>query len=80
MDYVGIDPVVGLECSHCDHVTRLRYSDLLSRVQRNEQVPCENCERRMLHDWTTVAVVQKIIKSRMEEAHQARQARRADTA
>lgn len=80
MDYVGIDPVVGLECSHCEHVTRLRYSDLLGRVQRDEQVPCGNCERRMLHDWTTVAVVQNIIKRRMEEAHQARQARRADTA
>lgn len=72
MDYVGIDPAVGLECSSCDHVTRLRYSDLLHRVQRGEQVPCGNCDRRMLHDWTTVSVVQNIIRRRMREAHEAR--------
>lgn len=80
MDYIGIDPAVGLECSHCDHVTRLQYSELLRRVQEGEQVPCENCDRLMLHDWTTVSVVQNIIKRRMREAHEARQRRRLDTA
>jgi len=79
MDYIGIDPAVGLECSHCDNVTRLKYSDLLKRVQDGEQVPCDACERRMLHDWTTVSVVQNIIKRRMREAHEARNGRRADT-
>lgn len=80
MDYIGIDPAVGLECSHCDHVTRLKYSDLLHRVRSGEQVPCGNCQRRMLHDWTTVSVVQNIIKRRMREAHEAKCRRSADTA
>jgi hypothetical protein len=34
----------------------------------------------MLHDWTTVSVVQNIIKRRMREAHEAKHGRRADTA
>ncbi len=72
MEYIGIDPAVGLECSHCEHVTRLRYSQLLRMVSEGEQVPCEGCERHMLHDWTTVSVVQNIIKRRMREAHQGR--------
>ncbi len=80
MNYIGIDPAVGLECSHCDHVTRLKYSELLRRVQDGEQVPCGNCDRRMLHDWTTVSVVQNIIKRRMREAHEAKVGRHADTA
>lgn len=80
MGYIGIDPAVGLECSHCDHVTRLKYSELLRRVQDGEQVPCANCERRMLHDWTTVSVVQNIIKRRMREAHESRRGKRRDRA
>jgi hypothetical protein len=78
MEYIGIDPAVGLECSHCDHVTRLKYSVLLHRVLDGEQVPCGHCERRMLHDWTTVSVVQNIIKRRMREAHEAREGVQAD--
>mgnify|MGYP001818483800 CR=1 FL=1 len=72
MEYIGIDPAVGLECSHCEHVTRLRYSLLLQLVADGEQVPCEGCERLMLHDWTTVSVVQNIIRRRMREASEAR--------
>lgn len=72
MEYIGIDPAVGLECSHCEHVTRLRYSELLKLVSDDEQVPCEGCERMMLHDWTTVSVVQNIIRRRMREAHEGR--------
>lgn len=72
MEYIGIDPAVGLECSHCEHVTRLRYSQLLQLVSDGEQVPCEGCERLMLHDWTTVSVVQNIIRRRMREASEAR--------
>jgi hypothetical protein len=79
MDYIGIDPAVGLECSHCEHVTRMKYSALLLAVKGGEQIPCENCERRMLHDWTTVSVVQNIIKRRMREAHQAKRGRQAET-
>jgi hypothetical protein len=41
-------------------------------VDGGDQIPCENCDRRMLHDWTTVSVVQNIIKRRMREAHQAK--------
>jgi len=80
MAYVGIDPVVGLECSACDRVTRVRYSLLLQRVTADEAIACEHCERLMRHDWTTVSVVQNIIKRRMREASEARTARRADTA
>ncbi|MEZ5557286.1 MAG: hypothetical protein R3E86_01890 [Pseudomonadales bacterium] len=80
MDYVGIDPTVGLECSHCQHVTRLSYSDLLERVSAGVKVPCGSCARQMLHDWTTVSVVQNIIKRRMREAHESRNPARADSA
>lgn len=80
MEYIGIDPAVGLECSHCDHVTRVCYSDLLRRVNASEQVPCEHCHRQMLHDWTTVSVVQNIIRRRMREAHDAKLGRQVDSA
>ena len=70
MDYVGIDPAVGLECSHCNHISRMPYSSLLELVSSEEQAECERCQRRMLHDWTTVAVVQNIIKKRMEQANE----------
>ena len=32
MEYV--DPAIGLECSHCDHVTRLKYSVLRNIIKR----------------------------------------------
>jgi len=80
MQYVGIDPVVGLECSNCEHVTRVRYSLLLARVTAEEPIDCEHCSRQMRHDWTTVSVVQNIIRRRMREASEARMARQADTA
>ena len=70
MDYVGLDPAVGLECSHCNHISRMPYSDLLSLVVNGEQATCASCERLMLHDWTTVSVVQNIIKKRMEQANE----------
>jgi hypothetical protein len=79
MAYVGIDPAVGLECSACDKVTRVRYSLLLNRVTAEESIACEHCERLMRHDWTTVRVVQNIIRRRMREATEARMARHADT-
>jgi hypothetical protein len=79
MKYIGIDPAVGLECSHCEHITRMRYSALLRAVNSGEQIPCENCDRRMLHDWTTVSVVQNIIKRRMREAHEAKRSQPAET-
>ena len=72
MDYVGIDPAVGLECSHCKHVSRIPYSGLLALVADSEQAECLACGRMMLHDWTTVAVVQNIIKKRMDKAHEAK--------
>jgi len=70
MDYVGIDPAVGLECSHCNHISRMPYSGLLSLVQQSRQAECESCKRLMLHDWTTVAVVQNIIKKRMAQPNE----------
>ena len=69
MDYVGIDPAVGLECSHCNHISRMPYSALLMLVSVEEQAQCESCQRHMLHDWTTVTVVQNIIKERMTQAN-----------
>ena len=70
MEYVGLDPAVGLECSHCNHISRMPYSELLSLVVRSDQATCLSCERLMLHDWTTVSVVQNIIKKRMEQANE----------
>lgn len=70
MDYVGLDPAVGLECSHCNHISRMPYSELLSLVAQSRQAACERCERQMLHDWTTVSVVQNIISKRMAQANE----------
>ncbi len=72
MDYVGIDPAVGLECSHCKHVSRVPYSGLLALVTDEQQAECLACARLMLHDWTTVAVVQNIIRKRMDQANEAK--------
>ena len=77
MDYIGIDPAVGLECSHCKHISRLPYSGLLELVANSQQAECADCERMMLHDWTTVAVVQSIIKKRMRQANEAKSRRLA---
>jgi hypothetical protein len=33
------------------------------------QIPCDGCGRTMLHDWTTVSVVQNIIRKRMKQAN-----------
>jgi hypothetical protein len=76
MDYVGLDPAVGLECSHCNHISRMPYSDLLRLVAQSHQAKCTSCGRLMLHDWTTVAVVQNIIKKRMEQANEMKSRRR----
>jgi hypothetical protein len=70
MDYVGLDPAVGLECSHCNHISRMPYSSLLALVARAQKAQCGSCDRLMLHDWTTVAVVQNIIRKRMEQANE----------
>lgn len=75
MDYVGIDPAVGLECSHCRHISRMPYSELLQLVAQTQQAQCGDCGRMMLHDWTTVAVVQNIIKKRMQQANEAKSRR-----
>ncbi|MFP6814445.1 MAG: hypothetical protein VB949_02085 [Pseudomonadales bacterium] len=72
MDYVGIDPAVGLECSHCKFISRMPYSELLALVAETQQAQCVECERKMLHDWTTVAVVQGIISKRMQQANEAK--------
>ena len=46
------------------------YSGLLKLVCHSQQAECESCERLMLHDWTTVSVVQNIIKKRMTQANE----------
>ena len=70
MDYIGIDPAVGLECSSCKHISRLPYSELLNRVMDRVEIHCDGCERSMMHDWTTVSVVQNIIKKRLKQANE----------
>ncbi len=72
MYYVGIDPAVGLECSSCGQISRLPYSELLTLVSSQQNVTCEGCDRSMTHDWTTVSVVQNIIKKRMHQANEAK--------
>ena len=78
MDYIGIDPAVGLECSSCKHISRLPYSELLNRVMEDIHVHCEGCERTMLHDWTTVNVVQNIIRKRLKQANEEKAKRAAN--
>lgn len=70
LEYIGIDPAVGLECSGCKHVSRLPYSDLLHRVMEDQSIDCEGCNRTMTHDWTTVNVVQNIIRKRLKQANE----------
>ena len=77
MLYVGIDPVVGLECSSCREISRLPYSELLALVAAQANVTCEGCNRLMTHDWTTVSVVQNIIKKRMYQANEVKSRRSA---
>ena len=77
MDYVGIDPAVGLECSSCKHISRLPYSELLNRVMEEAHIHCEGCDRSMLHDWTTVTVVQNIIRKRLKQANEEKSKRTA---
>ncbi len=72
MDYVGIDPAVGLECSSCKAISRLPYSALLDLVTDQQDIECDGCGRAMMHDWTTVTVVQNIIKKRMRQAYEAK--------
>ncbi len=72
MYYVGIDPAVGLECSSCREISRLPYSELLKLVWAQRNITCTSCERTMTHDWTTVSVVQNIIKKRMQQANEAK--------
>ena len=77
MYYVGIDPAVGLECSSCGQISRLPYSELLTLVSSQQNVTCAGCDRSMTHDWTTVSVVQNIIKKRMHQANVAKSRRSA---
>ena len=70
MEYVGINPAVGLECAHCEHISRVSYSELLAMVVESRKAECQSCRRLMLHDWSTVAVVQNIIKQRMFDANE----------
>ena len=75
MDYVGIDPAVGLECSTCKHISRMAYSELLDNVLDELDVHCDGCGRTMAHDWSTVTVVQNIIKRRMRQVNEAKEKR-----
>lgn len=79
MEYIGIDPAVGLECSSCKHISRLPYSELLNRVMDAHEIFCDGCQRTMMHDWTTVNVVQNIIRKRLKQANEEK-ARKTATA
>ena len=76
MDYIGLDPTVGLECAACEHIVRLPYSDLLDKVLEEEPMSCQGCGRSLNHDWTTVSIVRNIIKRRMREVNEADAAQR----
>lgn len=78
MDYIGLDPTVGLECTSCQHIVRLPYSELLNKVLEAVPMACQGCGRPLNHDWTTVNIVQNIIKRRMREMHEADAAQAAD--
>jgi hypothetical protein len=69
MDYVGLDPMVGLECASCHHIVRLPYSELLNNVLDAVEMSCDGCGGQVEHNWTTVNIVQNIIRRRMDQAH-----------
>ena len=71
MDYVGLDPTVGLECCGCKHIVRLPYSELLNKVIGCVPMSCDGCAAPIERDWTTVNIVQNIIRRRMKEAQKA---------
>ena len=73
MDYIGVDPTVGLECSDCQFVSRLAYSELLDCVTTSDLIHCDSCGRQMEHDMTTVSVVQNIIRRRMKQVNEAKE-------
>lgn len=73
MDYIGVDPTVGLECSDCQFVSRLAYSELLDCVNSQDVIHCDSCGRQMEHDMTTVNVVQNIIRRRMKQVNEAKE-------
>lgn len=73
MDYIGVDPTVGLECSDCQFVSRLAYSELLDCVNALDVIHCDSCGRKMEHDMTTVNVVQNIIRRRMKQVNEAKE-------
>ncbi len=73
MDYIGVDPTVGLECSDCQFVSRLAYSELLDCVTAADVIHCDSCGRKMEHDMTTVGVVQNIIRRRMKQVNEAKE-------
>ena len=68
MDYVGLDPTVGLECGGCKHIVRLPYSELLTKVIEVEPMSCDGCGHPVEHDWTTINIVQNIIRRRLRES------------
>ncbi len=76
MDYVGLDPTVGLECGGCKHIVRLPYSELLTKVIDVVPMSCDGCGHAVEHDWTTINIVQNIIRRRMREAQKAERSSR----
>ena len=72
MDYIGLDPMIGLECTNCQQVTRLQYSILLDSAMLEDRLGCDGCHMEIDHGWTTVGLVQNIIRRRMGQAHRTR--------
>lgn len=68
MDYVGINPVIGLECSSCPNVERIPYTILLSKVFEDHNVTCSGCNKNLNADGTTIETVNEVIKQRMRDA------------
>ena len=68
----------GNEVPAATTVTPIAHSDRPSSpamVAKARQAECVSCRRLMLHDWTTVTVVQNIIKKRMVQANELKQRR-----
>ena len=59
---------MGLECGGCKHIVRLPYSELLGKVIEFAPMSCDGCGHAIEHDWTTINIVQNIIRRRMREA------------
>ena len=65
MPYIGVDHLIGLDCSQCKHTIRIRYSQFLRLCMRQESVACNGCGRTTNHGWRNASQVRFLVAERM---------------